>query len=553
MLCAEREARRAGAHRFALGDGAVTATASDPPHAAPFADLVGASNAVADQPARGRKVVILADFLASLPAAEVPAAVRMLTGTVPAPLGVGPVRLRAAWTESAEQPSFDMAGAPLTVGDVERALRDVAAAGGTGSVTKKVARLRALLDRATPEQQDFLLRLCFGELRQGALDGVMLDAVTKAFGVAHARVRRAHMLTGDLAETAFVAAGTGDEGLAEIGLRLFRPLEPMLASASDTLDEPLARHGSTILEWKLDGARIQVHKSGGEVRVFTRSLRDVTPVVPEVVATVAALAVDTVVLDGEAIALRPDSRPHPFQITMSRFGARMPGATAESIPLTPFFFDVLYFDGETLIDRPQRERSRILRAIVASGNVLPTLETDRADEAEAFMERARAVGHEGVVAKDPEAPYEAGRRGKAWIKVKAARTLDLVVLAVERGSGRRSGWWSNIHLGARDERGGFVMLGKTFKGMSDETLRWQTETFPTLAAGTDGWVMHLRPEIVAEIAFNEIQSSSRYPGGLALRFARLVRYRPDKTPEEADTIETVRELFAAQSGQETSL
>jgi DNA ligase-1 len=426
----------------------------------------------------------------------------------------------------------------------------VASAGGSGSVARKVALLRSLLDRATPQEQDFLLRLCFGELRQGALEGVMLDAVARAFAVEPRLLRRAHMLTGDLARAALVAAGSGSAGLSEIGVRLFRPLEPMLASAADTVEEPLARHGRTILEWKLDGARIQVHREGGDVRVFTRSLRDVTAALPDIVAPVASLGCGSIVLDGEAIALREDGRPQPFQTTMSRFGAGGPGDSGEPMPLTPFFFDVLYLDGETLIDRPQAERIRMLDAHIAPANVLPRLETESLAEANAFMRASIAAGHEGVVAKDPEAPYEAGRRGKAWIKVKSARTLDLVVLAVERGSGRRSGWWSNIHLGARDVNGGFVMLGKTFKGMTDETLRWQTETFPPLATRVEGHVMHLRPEVVAEIAFNDVQGSPRYPGGFALRFARLVRYRPDKTPAEADTIETVRELYRAQSGVE---
>jgi DNA ligase-1 len=522
--------------------------------AVPFADVVAASTALAADPSRSGKVSLLAAFLARVPTAQLPAAVTILTGTVPAPLGVGPARLRAAWLESTEQTGLGFHDtAALTLFDVDAGLREIAGAGGAGSVRRKVALLRALLDRAAADEQDFLLRLCFGDLRQGALDGVMLEAIARAFGVDPELVRRAHMLSGDLAHTAFVAAASGSGGLAEIGLRLFRPLEPMLASASDTVEEPLARHGTTILEWKLDGARIQVHEAAGDVRVYTRSLRDVTAALPDVVAAVAALGRESIVLDGEAIALREDGRPYPFQVTMSRFGAGGPGdptGTARPMPLTPFFFDVLHLDGETLIDRPQRERMRILHAVVDEANLLPALETASAADAEAFMAGALAAGHEGVVAKDPEAPYAAGRRGKAWIKVKTARTLDLVVLAVERGSGRRSGWWSNIHLGARDENGGFVMLGKTFKGMTDETLRWQTETFPALATREDGHVLHLRPAVVAEIAFNEIQASSRYPGGLALRFARLLRYRPDKTPDEADTITTVRELFESQSGRQ---
>jgi DNA ligase-1 len=525
-----------------------------PESAVPFADVVAVSTALAADPSRGGKVSALAAFLARVPTSQVPAAVSMLTGTVPAPLGVGPARLRAAWLESTEQPSLGLHDAAvLTLLDVDRSLREIARAAGVRSVGRKVALLRALLDRASAEEQDFLMRLCFGELRQGALDGVMLEAIARAFDVAPESVRRAHMLSGDLAQTAFVAAGSGSGGLTEIGLRLFRPVEPMLAGAADAVEEPLARHGTTILEWKLDGARIQVHKAGGDVRVYTRSLRDVTAALPDVVATVGALRCESIVLDGEAIALSEDGRPLPFQVTMSRFGASGPGDATEARtggPLTPFFFDVLHLDGETLIDRPQRERMRILHAVVDQANLLPALETASAADAETFMAAAMAAGHEGVMAKDPDAPYAAGRRGKAWIKVKAARTLDLVVLAVERGSGRRSLWWSNIHLGARDGSGGFVMLGKTFKGMTDEILRWQTETFPPLATRVDGHVMHLQPTVVAEIAFNEIQASSRYPGGVALRFARLLRYRPDKSPDEADTIATVRELFESQGGRQ---
>jgi DNA ligase-1 len=512
----------------------------------PLARVVEVSAAVAADTKRGGKVKRLAELLADVPTDELRATVTVLSGSLPiaSPLGLGPSRLRSAWTESTAQTTLRVPGPPLTLRDVELVLGDVARTEGTGSVDRKVGLLRALLDRAAPDEQEFLLRLCFGELRQGALDGVMLEAVAKAFAVAPERVRRAHMLTGDLGHTAWVAATEGDDGLERTGLRVFRPPSPMLASAADTLADVLARHGTTILEWKLDGARIQAHRAGGTVRVFTRTLRDVTSSLPEVVALVRELAAESVVLDGEAIALRTDGTPLPFQTTMSRFGASH--ADSEALPLTPFFFDVLHLNGETLVDLPQRERTRILRQLIPVANRLPTLETAAADEAEAFLLHAREAGHEGVVAKDPEARYEAGRRGKAWMKVKSARTLDLVVLAVERGSGRRSGWWSNIHLGARGDAGELVMLGKTFKGMTDETLRWQTETFPALATHTDGHVMHLRPAVVAEIAFNEIQRSSRYPGGLALRFARLERYRPDKTPAEADTIETVRELFEAQ-------
>jgi DNA ligase-1 len=517
--------------------------------AQPFARVVEVSAAVAADPKRSGKVKLLAELIAEIPIGQLRTTVTVLSGSLPAsPLGLGPARLRAIWMDEAAQTSLRIPGPPLTILDVERTLREVARSEGPGSVDLKVELLRELIERATSGEKEFLLHLCFGELRQGALDGVMLDAIAKAFAVTPEAARRAHMLTGDLGHTAWLAAVEGEPGLASVALRVFRPLSPMLASPADTVADALARHGTTILEWKLDGARIQVHRQASEVRVFTRTLRDVTAALPDVVAPVAALAAESIVLDGEAIALRPDGRPHTFQTTMSRFGASR--ADDADPPLTPFFFDVLHLNGETLIDRPQRERNAILRSLIAPANLLPALETASADEAEGFLQHARSCGHEGVVAKDPTAPYEAGRRGKAWMKVKAARTLDLVVLAVERGSGRRSAWWSNIHLGARGEGGELVMLGKTFKGMTDETLRWQTATFPSLATRVEGHVMYLEPAIVAEIAFNEIQRSPRYPAGLALRFARLERYRPDKTPAEADTIETVREIFTAQTGED---
>ena len=518
----------------------------------PLAALVDVSARVAATSKRGGKVALLAGFMAGLPAGRVRTAVSMLSGILPSPpLGLGPARLRSAWSEAAPPSSRAGPAPPLTLGEVERALEEVAAASGAGSVGRKIGLLRALLERATPDERSFILRLCLGELRQGALDGVVLEAVAVAYGVRPKLVRRAHMLTGDLPHTAAVAAGEGADALSRIGLRVMRPLEPMLASAADTPAEAIARHGTTLFEWKIDGARIQVHKQGRDIRVFTRNLREVGANLPDVVAPVAELPVERVVLDGEAVALRADGRPHAFQTTMGRFGStREDPALVRAVPLTPFFFDVLHVDGETLVDRPLHERMAILRSVVAEASLLPSIETASAEEAEAFLREARRAGHEGVMAKDPESGWEAGRRGRAWLKIKPVRTLDLVVLGVERGNGRRSGWWSNIHLGARDEEaGGFVMLGKTFKGMTDETLRWQTETFPSLAERVEGPVMYVRPAVVAEIAFNEIQVSRRYPAGMALRFARLKGYRPDKGPEDADTVETVRRMLAAQEGR----
>ena len=513
----------------------------------PLADVVRVSAAVASTTSRSRKIALLAELIAAVPVERVGGVVRVLTGTIPAPaLGVGPARLMASRPGDAAREST------LTLGALERRLVEVAATEGSGSVERKIALLGTLLARATADEQSFILRLCLGELRQGALEGVMVDAVARAFDVPAERVRRAHMLSGDLAETARLAASGDANALSRIGLRLFRPVAPMLSSSADSLDEALARHGRTLLEWKLDGARIQAHKDGSRVRVFTRALRDVTAALPEVVDVVAGLPARSAVLDGEAIALHPDGRPRPFQVTMSRFGAdaTAPDLFGPEVELTPYFFDVLLVDGETLIDRPLRERRKALRALVPPHHVLPSLETDAPAEAGAFLAEARDAGHEGLMAKDPDSSYDAGRRGKGWLKIKPARTLDLVVLAVERGSGRRSGWWSNIHLGARDEEtGDFVMLGKTFKGMTDETLRWQTETFPAYERRREGHVMYLEPSVVAEIAFNEIQRSRRYPGGLALRFARLVRYRTDKAPAEADTIQTVRAMFAVDTGE----
>ena len=510
----------------------------------PLAKLVATSDAVARVSSRSEKTERLAELLAQVDPTRVGPVVAMLTGdTGTAPLGVGPSRLREARPDTAASESS------LTLADVEESLARVASETGSGSVGRKVSGLRELLARATEEEQSFLLRLCFGELRQGALAGVMADAVAKAFSVSRASVRKAYMLSGDLAETAATAAHSGAGGLESVGLRVMRPVEPMLASTAESVAQALERHPRAILEWKLDGARIQVHKQGDEVRVFTRNLREVGNVVPEVVEATRRLGAREVVLDGEAIALKPDGRPEPFQVTMSRFGRGKAGRTSE-IPISPFFFDLLFEDGETLVDHTLAERLARLRDLVPEEFRLPFLETEDVDSAQSFLDDARGRGHEGVMAKDPASRYQAGRRGKGWLKLKPANTLDLVILAVERGSGRRSGWLSNIHLGARDpETGGYVMLGKTFKGMTDDTLRWQTETFPRYVREQERHVLHLEPHFVAEIAFNEIQRSHRYSGGMALRFARLRGYRPDKQPEDADTIQTVRKIFETMTGE----
>ena len=363
------------------------------------------------------------------------------------------------------------------------------------------------------------------------------------------------MMAGALPPVAAAALAQGSAGLARFRLRLLEPVQPMLAQPAADVDEALASLGEAALEWKLDGARVQVHKDGEEVRVFSRTLRDVTAVAPEVVEAVRRMPASSLVLDGEAIALRPDGSPEPFQVTMRRFGRKLEAARLrEELPLSVLFFDALHAGGEDLVARPARERHAALAAAVPDALRVPRLVTADRAAAAAFLDEALERGHEGLLAKSLSAPYEAGRRGASWLKVKRAHTLDLVVLAVEWGSGRRKGFLSNLHLGARDpDAGGFVMLGKTFKGMTDALLAWQTERLRALALGTtDGYVVHVRPELVVEIAFDGLQSSPRYPAGLALRFARVKRYRTDKRPEDADTIDAVRALYARQQAAEHS-
>jgi DNA ligase 1 len=410
--------------------------------------------------------------------------------------------------------------------------------------------LGELFARATREEQDFLLRLIVGELRQGALEGVMMDAIGRAADLPAADVRRAVMLAGSMTAVASAALREGRTGLARFSLELFRPIRPMLAQTAADVAEALDGLGEAHLEYKLDGARVQVHKSGHDVRIFTRELNDKTEAAPEIVEAVAALAVKEAIFDGEAIGLTPGGMPQPFQVTMRRFGRKLDvDAIRDNLPLHAHLFDCLYVDGEPLIDRPQRERFGALAKVLPPAMAIPHLVTGDADAAQAFMEQALQHGHEGLMAKALEAPYEAGGRGAGWLKIKRAHTLDLVVLAAEWGHGRRSGWLSNLHLGARDSAtGSFVMLGKTFKGMTDAMLRWQTQHLQALAVAAAGHVVHVRPELVVEIAFNDIQASTQYPGGMALRFARVKRYRTEKPPDEADTIDTVRMLFERQAG-----
>ncbi|NEL53249.1 ATP-dependent DNA ligase, partial [Goekera deserti] len=450
------------------------------------------------------------------------------------------------------------AGPTLTVVDVDRALDALATTSGPGSVARREATLGALLAAATGDERRFLVALLGGELRQGALEGVVLDAVATAAGVPAAAVRRAFMLSGRLPDTAVTALTGGTAALDAVRLTVGRPVRPMLASPGSSLDAALADLGADVtVEAKLDGARIQVHRDGDVVRVWTRTLREVTDGVPELVDRVRALPCRTAVLDGETLALDDDGRPRAFQDTMSRFGSMLPAdpdPAARALLLSPFFFDLLHLDGRDLLDEPLAVRLDALAGLLAGAEQaplrMPAVRRPDPEAAAAVLAGALAAGHEGVVVKALDAPYAAGRRGKAWQKVKPVHTLDLVVLGAEWGYGRRSGKLSNIHLGARDPAGGApVMVGKTFKGMTDELLDWQTATFPALAREEPGWGVLLRPEVVVEIALDGAQRSTRYPGGVALRFARVLRYRPDKDPADADTIDAVRALLGGPAGE----
>jgi ATP-dependent DNA ligase I len=503
-----------------------------------FFDLVDTSRNVAASSGRLAKIDLLAEVLRRSDPSEIETAVAFLSGTLrQSKIGVGYSLLQRV---ASETPAAD---ATLTVADVDAALRRIESAAGKGSARAKETALRELFDHATEPEQQFLFRLLTGEVRQGALEGVMIEAVARAAGIDAGIVRRATMLAGDLGLVGRAALTAGTAGLDRFAVHLFRPIQPMLAQTADDVSQAIAQLGRAALEIKLDGARIQAHKSGAEVRVFSRLLNDVTAAVPEVVEVVRRLPADTAILDGEAVALRADGSPLPFQTTMRRFGRKLDVDQVKAeLPLRPFFFDVLYVRGQALIDEPYERRAGVLAELVPESERPARVVTAETSEAQAFYDRAIQAGQEGVMAKALDAPYEAGSRGSAWLKVKAVHTLDLVVLAAEWGHGRRKGKLSNLHLGARDPGGGFVMLGKTFKGLTDELLEWQTGKLLELQTERDGHIVRVRPELVVEIAFNGVQASPRYPGGLALRFARVVRYRPDKTASEADTIETVRAL-----------
>jgi DNA ligase-1 len=460
----------------------------------------------------------------------------------PSTPGSGPTAAAAAHTAALAEPHA--ATPPLTIDDLDALLSTLAAASGTGSAATRTAALRAFADRATTEERDFVARVLLGEMRTGALEGVLLDAIARAADRSGEAVRRAAMLTGDLGETALLAL-TGTPGeLDAVGLVVGRPVLPMLAGSAPTASAALAQTGAASVEYKLDGARIQVHRSGDDVHVFTRSLADITHRLPEVVEVVRRMPAESLILDGETLSLDEDGTPRPFQETMSRFGAETIGETV----LHPWFFDVLHVDGRDLLEQPLSERLRELERVAGTHRV-PGEVTDDPEVAERISHEALAAGQEGVVVKAIGSRYAAGRRGSSWVKVKPVHTYDLVVLACEWGSGRRQGLLSNIHLGARDpegefgEPGSFVMVGKTFKGLTDELLRWQTEHFQEIEVRRTAGTVWLPPTTVVEIAIDGVQRSSRYPGGIALRFARVKRYRDDKPPTEADTIQTLRGLL----------
>lgn len=500
-----------------------------------LAEVVTVSRRIGATRSRSAKVAGLADLLSKLDEEEVRIAVGFLTGEPrQGKVGIGAASLWAVKPAPATAPA-------LTLAEVDGAIGSIPGITGRGSRAHRLAVLEDLLGRATEDEQDFIRRLLIGELRQGALEGLMMDAVSAASGIDAALVRRATMLDGDLGAVARLALSGGEAALGAVRIRPLRPVRPMLASTSGSVGEAVASAGAASVEWKLDGARIQAHRSGENVAVFTRSLNDVTDRMPEIRDAVLALPVSAVVLDGETLTHDDRGRPRRFEQTMSRFGSQ---ESAEKVLLRPYFFDILHVDGRDLIDEPLGERIEILERYVPSEYRVPRVVTGSVPVAEQTYAEARRNRHEGVMVKAIDSTYQAGRRGAAWLKVKPAHRLDLVVLAAEWGHGRRTGWLSNLHLGARDgETGEFVMVGKTFKGLTDAMLAWQTERFLELESGRRRNVVFVRPEMVVEVALDGVLPSPVYRGGVALRFARVKRYRPDRKASGADTIQTIYRIF----------
>jgi DNA ligase-1 len=507
-----------------------------------LADVVATSRSVARASARLEKIELLAALLSRVPPHELDIAIALLSGTLrQGRVGLGGAVLYAKAPEPSPEPH-------LEIGAVDLALEQIKRVSGSGAGEARARLLAELLARATRDEQAFLVSVIGGELRQGALEGVLVEAVARAARLPAARIRRASMLAGGLIKIGRAAILEGATALDRLEVQPFHPLQPMLADAAPDLGGALDSLGEAVLEYKLDGARIQVHKADDEVRIYSRSLREVTDAVPEVVDIVRQMQPRSLILDGEVVAFRADGRPHPFQVTMRRFGRRLDvKGLRQSLPLSPSFFDCLYVDGQPVIDEPLSGRAVLLARAAPARVVVPRLVTADVSDADAFLARALAEGHEGLMAKAPASPYAAGRRGQAWLKIKQPHTLDLVILAVEWGSGRRRGTLSNLHVGARDG-GGFVMLGKTFKGLTDDMLAWQTKRLLELEVARDRHIVVVRPELVVEIAFDDIQESSQYPGRLALRFARVRRHRPDKAASSADTFEMVQALYQQMTG-----
>jgi len=503
-------------------------------------DLVELSRKVRSTTRKKEKVSVLADFFRRAKGEEIGLVFRYLSGQLPQrPLGIGWATLQEVFQGLPINPRL-----PSLI-ETDRFFEEISREKGEGSLERKVSLLRNIFSSLQQDEKEFLTGLIMGEIRQGALEGLVLEAIAQASSLPVDRLRQSLMFSGDIGKVAQVALDEGMTGLSLFQPRLFHPISPMLANPVEGEAEALERLGEAGFEFKIDGARIQVHKEKEEVGIFTRHLKDITDSIPEIVKLARTFQFENAIFEGEVIALRKDGKPLPFQTTMRRFGRILDVQRLEKeIPLTPYFFDLLYANGESFIDKPYRDRFGLLSQKVSSKYMIHQIITRNENELKDFLRRSLDAGHEGLMAKGLDSLYTAGHRGYSWLKIKPARTLDLVVLAAEWGHGRRKGVLSNLHLGARDpESGTFIMLGKTFKGLTDEMLHWQTRRLLELEVSRDQWTVYVKPELVVEVAFNEIEESPRYPGGLALRFARVKNFRPDKSASEADTFQEIGQLF----------
>jgi DNA ligase-1 len=511
-----------------------------------LANLVEVSNKVGSTTRKKEKISLLASFFRQARGREIALAACYLSGKLPqGRLGIGWAILQEGLKDLPYQ------SRALSLIDVNHLFERISKEKGPGSLERKIRLLRDFFSCTRKDETEFLISLIMGEIRQGALEGLVLEAIAHAASLPIARLHQSFMFSGDIGEVAKVALEEGMGGLSRFRPKLFHPISPMLANPAEGESEALARLGEAAWEYKIDGARIQIHKEGAKIKIFTRHLKNVTESLPEIVELAGKFDFDRAIFEGEAIAMRKDNKPFPFQTTMRRFGrVQDVERMQKEIPLASYFFDLLYLDEEPLFDAPYRERFALMSKRIPAKYAIPRIVTANEKEAHDFLKRSLEAGHEGLMAKGVDSPYMAGHRGFYWLKIKPAQTLDLVVLAAEWGHGRRRGWLSNLHLGARDpESSSFVMLGKTFKGLTDEMLRWQTKRLLEKESSRDKWTVYVRPELVVEVAFSDLQESSRYPGGLALRFARVRRYREDKSPLEVDTIQKVWQIFEAKRGQ----